>query len=184
MATREERLSAIAKAAVRLEVDRGYPPRLLLAQWALESNWGAKPSGANNFFGITFNPARHRSFEFCRTCEEMTERQIATLPEDERATIRAKIPLGAGRFRIELDRKFASYESLDEALGDKTALIMNSPRYREAFERFRQDGDVEGLIERIAAAGYATASHYAQALLRISRQTNVLQAIEEARHAA
>ncbi|MFN0165601.1 MAG: glucosaminidase domain-containing protein [Bryobacteraceae bacterium] len=174
----------IAKAAVQLEADRGYPPRLLVAQWALESNWGSKPSGANNYFGITFNPARHRSFEFCRTCEEMTDGQIAALAADERATIRAKIPLGAGRFRLELDRKFASYESLDEALGDKTSLIMNSPRYRDAFARFRQDGDVEGLIVRIAAAGYATASLYAQAVLGISRQTNVLNAIEEARHAA
>ena len=27
-------------------------PKLVAAQWALESAWGKKPSGTNNFFGI------------------------------------------------------------------------------------------------------------------------------------
>ena len=46
-ATRE-----VARIAVRLEAETGCPARLLIAQWAMESQWGAKPAGAANYFGI------------------------------------------------------------------------------------------------------------------------------------
>ena len=52
MEDREQRLKEVARIAVALEAQTGCPAQLLIAQWALESEWGAKPAGNNNFFGI------------------------------------------------------------------------------------------------------------------------------------
>jgi flagellum-specific peptidoglycan hydrolase FlgJ len=187
MPTRDERLSAMAREAVAIEAatgqdgKRGYPPRLLLAQWALESSWGERCTGDFNYFGITYNPKRHKAFRMCPTHEEMTEAQILSLSPEEAATITSKTLIRAGVFRIGLRRKFASYSSLSEALSDKTRLIMNTDRYRFAFMDFQQSGDVEKLIRSIAAAGYATAGGYGETLVQISRQGNIAQAVERAR---
>ncbi len=181
--TREQRLREFAAAAVRAERDCGYPPRLLIAQWAAESDWGRRTSGEHNYFGVTFQAKRHRGFRYCPTSEELTETQIRMLPPDERATIRGRQPIGGGRYRVELDRKFASYATLEEAIADKIDLIMRTSRYRKEFEEYRRSGDVEALMEGIAGKGYATASHYAELLKKIGRQANVLAAIEEARRA-
>jgi flagellum-specific peptidoglycan hydrolase FlgJ len=182
--TRDERLAAIADAAVRLESDCGYPPRLLVAQWALESAWGEKQTGDHNYFGITYNPLRHKAFRMCPTHEEMTNLQILSLDDDERATITSKTLIRSGVFRIGLRRKFASYGSLPEALDDKTRLIMNTDRYRFAFQQFRLDGNVEALIYGIANAGYATAGGYGIMLVKISQQKNIAAAIAAARERA
>ena len=45
MEDREQRLKEVAAIAVALEVQTGCPAQLLIAQWALESEWGAKPAG-------------------------------------------------------------------------------------------------------------------------------------------
>ena len=55
---RDRRLAEVARIAVRIEAETGCPARLLIAQWALESEWGAKPAGAANYFGIK-KAARH-----------------------------------------------------------------------------------------------------------------------------
>ena len=55
---RDHRLAEVARIAVRLEAETGCPARMLVAQWALESSWGAKPTGASNYFGIK-KAARH-----------------------------------------------------------------------------------------------------------------------------
>jgi flagellum-specific peptidoglycan hydrolase FlgJ len=179
--TRAERLREIAKAGLRLEAEHGYPPRLLLAQWALESAWGERETGEFNYFGITFNPVRHQSFRMCPTHEEMSEMQILSLPDDERATISSKTLIRHGVFRIALKRKFASYKSLDEALRDKISLIMRTERYSGAFAWYRIEKNLDKLIASIAAAGYATAGNYGNTLMKISRQENIARAIEEAR---
>ena len=184
---RGKRLADIAQAAVALEHRIKYPARLLIAQWAVESSWGERQSGEHNYFGITFNPERHQQYRVCRTTEEMTEPQIAELLRHEeritgiRPVLHSKMPMGNGRFRISVDRAFASYGSLDEALADKTSLIMNAPRYRDAFQSYLLSGDVERLISSIAKAGYATAGGYADLLQRVSRQSNVIAAIRRAR---
>ena len=52
MDDRENRLMEVARIAVRLEAQTGCPASLLIAQWALESQWGAKPVGHANYFGV------------------------------------------------------------------------------------------------------------------------------------
>ena len=181
MTERDKRLAEFARVAVALEHRIKYPPTLLIAQWALESGWGERTSGDFNYFGITYNPLRHQRYAWCPTHEEMTETQILALPKDEAATITSKTLIRSGVFHISLRRKFASYGSLNEALTDKTSLIMNADRYALAFADYRITGDVERLIDRVAAAGYATAGGYGDTLKQIARQGNVVQAIRKAR---
>ena len=38
---RDRRLTEVARIAVRIEAETGCPARLLIAQWAMESEWGA-----------------------------------------------------------------------------------------------------------------------------------------------
>src|ERR1035441_561537 len=52
MDDRQTRLNEVARIAVDLESQTGCPAQLLIAQWALESKWGAKPAGNANFFGV------------------------------------------------------------------------------------------------------------------------------------
>ena len=49
MDDRQTRLNEVARIAVDLESQTGCPAQLLIAQWALESKWGAKPAGNANF---------------------------------------------------------------------------------------------------------------------------------------
>jgi hypothetical protein len=43
------------------EAETGCPAPLMIAQWAVESSWGAKPAGKANYFGIKMAArSRHR----------------------------------------------------------------------------------------------------------------------------
>ena len=44
MDDRDARLQEVARIAVALQAQTGCPAQLLIAQWAVESQWGAKPS--------------------------------------------------------------------------------------------------------------------------------------------
>ena len=57
MEDREARLNEVARIAVALEAQTGCPAQLLIAQWAIESNWGAKPVGHANYFGVSASGA-------------------------------------------------------------------------------------------------------------------------------
>ena len=52
MNDRDRRLNEVAGIATALETETGCPARLRIAQWALESEWGARPVGHANYFGI------------------------------------------------------------------------------------------------------------------------------------
>ena len=184
--TRDQRLVAMAIHAVKYEQAVSYPPQVLIAQWAIESKWGARPSGRNNLFGMTFNPRRHKSFSWVATWEELTEAGIAALPQDERRTItkREPMPNRAGFWRIELHRRFADYESPQASIADKVGLITTAPRYAAAWSQYGLDRDINQFIEGICRAGYATAGYYPQLAQQIAAQPNVARAIAAARAAS
>ena len=48
-------LAEIAAIAVALEAQSGCPAPMTIAQWAVESSWGAKPVGHANYFGVKAN---------------------------------------------------------------------------------------------------------------------------------
>ena len=58
MEEREQRLKEVAGIAAAQEKQTGCPARLMIAQWALESEWGAQPVGHANYFGVK-KAARH-----------------------------------------------------------------------------------------------------------------------------
>ena len=51
----QTRLLQIAAIAVAIEKDTQCPAQLMIAQWAVESRWGAKPVGNFNYFGMKQN---------------------------------------------------------------------------------------------------------------------------------
>jgi len=49
---RDARLTAVARIAVALEAHTGLPAPMLIAQWAVESQWGAQPVGHANYIAV------------------------------------------------------------------------------------------------------------------------------------
>jgi flagellar protein FlgJ len=152
---RSRRLAEVARIAVRLEAETGVPARMLVAQWAIESRWGAKPAGNANYFGIKRAP-RHQK------CCTVTTHEIV----EGKNVVRAL--------------EFADYDSLEDSCRDYAWLITLGAPYREAWRRYRETGDLPGLIESVARI-YATDPNYARLAIQIARQPDVVAAIEAAK---
>jgi len=155
MEDREERLREVARIAVALEAQTGCPAAMMIAQWALESKWGAKPAGNSNFFGIK----RSTCHEKCCT---VTTREVVN-----------------GKSVIQ-DLQFADYDSLEDSCRDYAWLITQGAPYRTAWEQYQNDHDLHALIAAVAGT-YATDPSYAHLAAAIAGQTNVAQAIAAAR---
>jgi flagellum-specific peptidoglycan hydrolase FlgJ len=155
MEDREERLKEVARIAVALEEKTGCPAQLLIAQWALESEWGAKPAGNNNFFGIKKSD-RHN------LCCTVTTREVVN-----------------GTSIVE-NLQFADYASLADSCRDYVWLITCGAPYHAAWQQYLNDRDLHTLIAAVARV-YATDPGYEQLVAMIAGQENVAQAIAEAR---
>jgi flagellar protein FlgJ len=153
--TREQRLAAVARIAVRLESETGCPAQLLIAQWAVESEWGAKPAGVANYFGIK-KASRHDK------CCTVTTREVVN-----------------GKSVVQ-DLQFADYDCLDASCRDYAWLITQGSPYRSAWETYQRTRDLYGLIARVART-YATDPAYSKLAMEIASQTNVATAIKTAR---
>ena len=158
MDDREQRLEEVAHIAVALEAQTGCPASLMIAQWALESKWGANPAGSCNYFGIKA-AGRHE-----KTCV-VTTREVV------------------GGKSVVQDLKFADYDSLEDSCRDYAWLITQGAPYRAAWERYQNDHDLHTLIASVAGT-YATDPNYAHLAAAIAGQTNVAQAIAAARQEA
>ena len=145
------RLAEITRIAVRLETETGVPARLLIAQWAVESKWGAKPVGQFNVFGIK------RAGRHTKICEVLTREVVAG---EER----------------HLQLEFADYDTLEDACRDYAWLISHGEPYQKAWQCYREDGDFAALIAGVAKV-YATDPGYATLLKRIASQANISAAI-------
>jgi flagellum-specific peptidoglycan hydrolase FlgJ len=155
MDDRQTRLNEVARIAVDLESKTGCPAQLLIAQWALESKWGAKPAGAANYFGIK-KADRHEK------CCTITTREVV----NGKATVQ--------------DLDFADYDSLDDSCRDYAWLITQGAPYHQAWKQYQKDRNLHALIEAVAAK-YATDPQYAFLAATIAGQSNVAQAIAAAR---
>jgi flagellar protein FlgJ len=150
----ETRLNGVARIAVRLEQETGCPAQLMIAQWAIESAWGAKPVGHANYFGIK-KADRHT--------------KCCTVPTRE---------VMHGRSVIE-NLEFADYDSLEDSCGDYAWLITHGAPYRSAWEQYQKGHDLHALIADVAHV-YATDPAYNRLVIAVTEQTNVSQAIAEA----
>jgi peptidoglycan hydrolase FlgJ len=132
------------RAAERLGVD----PKLLVAQAALETGWGASiprfadGRSTHNLFGMKAGPSWSGAKAGTWTLE------IADgMPERRRADFRA-------------------YASLGDSFADYANVIGSLPRYAEAL---RSAKDPEGYARAVADAGYATDPSYAAKWLDVYR---------------
>jgi N-acetylmuramoyl-L-alanine amidase len=155
MDDRQTRLNEVARIAVELESQTGCPAQLLIAQWALESKWGAKPAGAANFFGVKKSD-RHEK------CCTVTTREVVN-----------------GKSVVQ-DLDFADYDSLEDSCRDYAWLITQGAPYHQAWAQYQKDRNLHVLIEAVAAK-YATDPQYAFLAATIAGQSNVAQAITSAR---
>lgn len=171
---REARLTEAAEAASRVETDTGVPAEAMVAQWALESDWGSMPACGHNFMGMK-KAARHAMGCEARTLEAMTAPQVAKWnaghPQNR------AVPRGA---LVEVRAAFADYPALEDSFRDYAWLVMNGAPYREAWERYRFGGLVEDLLKGLAAA-YASSPQYAALAASVLARTDVQDALKAAR---
>jgi len=120
-----------------------------LAQLILESNWGRRTSGKNNYFGIKATPAQIAAG---KATEVWTKEQR---PNGEVYSIQAY---------------FADYDSLEECF-DAHATLLTTSRYMDC----ENAPTPEAYCYALHADGYATALVYATALIQIINQFNLKQ---------
>jgi flagellum-specific peptidoglycan hydrolase FlgJ len=154
MDDREQRLNEVAGIAAALEKKTGCPARLMIAQWALESEWGAKPVGHANYFGVK-KAARHTQ------CCTVTTHEFVN-----------------GKSIVE-NLEFADYDSLADSCRDYAWLITDGVPYRTAWEHFQKDRNLAALVAAVARV-YATDPGYAHLAEAIAVQANVTQALTAA----
>ncbi|MCC6362218.1 MAG: glucosaminidase domain-containing protein [Bryobacterales bacterium] len=149
---RNRRLAEVAKIAVCLEAETGIPARLLIAQWAIESRWGAKPVGNANYFGVK-RAKRHSQGCTVETREVIDGKDVTRVCE------------------------FADYNSLEDSCRDYAWLITHGVPYRAAWQKYRETGDLAKLIKSVARV-YATDPNYARLVSQIAAQANIAAAIK------
>jgi flagellar protein FlgJ len=154
MTEREQRLAEIAHIAFALEKQTGCPARLIIAQWAIESNWGAKPCCRSNYFGIK-KASRH-----AESCVIATREVI-------------------GGKSVICNLEFADYNSLEDSCRDYAWLITSGEPYRAAWQRYRADRDLAALIAGVARV-YATDPDYARIVSAIANQQDIAEALSHA----
>ena len=140
---RERFLRGLLPAAERVAARYGLPVSVMLAQAALESNWGRSRLArvARNLFGIKA-VSRHAEAVTLPTCEYNGQRRVVAA-------------------------RFAAYASVEECLGDYARLLAFAPRYAAA--RAVAD-DPFAFAEQLAACGYATDPAYGKKICALMRQ--------------
>lgn len=123
--------------AVAISANSGIPAEVILAQSALESNWGRTVKG-NAFFGIKGKSPSGNSTKF--STHEVTSSGVRVSEVDE----------------------FRAYSSYSEAAGDYASLIQR--RYSAALAYRNNPGK---FAESVAKQHYATDPHYATKLKSI-----------------
>lgn len=136
----------------------GIDPKLLLAQAALETGWGAAlprhgdGRSTNNLFGIKAGGAWRGERAAYWTIEHSG---------------------GVAERRRE---EFRAYESSADSFADYVNLLTSTPRYAEAL---KQAHDAEGFARAVTAAGYATDPDYADKWLAVYRGERLGSAVGE-----
>ena len=138
----------IAQASHAKFFPRGPFASISLAQWAVESGYGAHMSGLNNPFGIQATAA-------------------------QRATGQARLVLSHEYVRgqyVPREEWFASYPSLEAAF-DAHAVLLTSPHYQRCIEATSPAAYAQALHY----CGYATAPNYAAALMAVINSNGLEQ---------
>ena len=127
----------IIAAAQAADKKWGVFASVSLAQWALESAWGARATGAYNYFGIKGSPSQPSTL--CWTHEE------------------------EGGHLVACRQLFRDYGSVAQAFDAHARLIATGEPYRTAM---LHKGDLASFV-RLMAEHYATDPDYAEKLLEL-----------------
>lgn len=136
----------------------GLHPGVLLAQAALETNWGKKivtlASGGSscNLFNIKSDPTWNKS-----------STAAATLEEKNGLIVKEKA-------------HFKNYESYHESFMDYVRLISNNPRYKKALANVEHP---KAYTEALQEAGYATDSQYSSKIMNIMKSSRFNEILKE-----
>ena len=148
------RLAAAALAACLCEKATGLPAEITVAQWALESGWGAS-APANNCFGI-------KSLSWLRKHRPSPRWSIST-GEQERRVL-----------------EFAAFDSIADCFEYHARLITEGKSYAKAWASYLGSRDLQALIADLATI-YATDPAYADKLRSILAMAQVETALALAR---
>lgn len=124
----------------------GTSPQILLAQAALETNWGKKiikasdDSSTHNLFNIKSGS----SWDDKSVVKETLEQKNGVITKEKAA--------------------FRSYASYMDSFMDYVALLKNNIRYNQAL---KQSDDPHKYMQALQSAGYATDENYADKVLKI-----------------
>jgi flagellar protein FlgJ len=124
----------------------GVDPKLLLAQAALETNWGKKilPQGKDNSSYNLFNIKADTSWNKQTITTETLEQKNGILSKEK--------------------AKFRSYDSFMDSFMDYVHFLKDNNRYSEALKKA---ADPQQFIHALQNAGFATDTNYAEKILRI-----------------
>lgn len=173
----ETSLASASQAAIAAERTTGCPRELSVAQWALESSWGAKQP-ENNCFGIKvyagcygvqliWTTEYFNSLEFERwQCVHRNLKHIGPARGLDRN----------GRSPFKLEDEFATFPTLEACFEYHGRLIATGLKYRAAWDNYERDLSVDKLIDDIAHV-YATDPGYANKLHAILRMPQVVEAL-------
>lgn len=121
---------------------------ITLAQWAVESGYGAHLSGINNCFGIK---ATWQQRDAGQAREVLTHEFL-------------------GNHWITEEQYFANYPTLEQCF-DAHATLLTSPHYQGCVEA----RTIEEYAQALHSCGYATAPDYPEVLLGVIARNNLTQ---------
>ena len=158
MITPELYVSSRLPYAKAVQQKRGYHYLIPLTQGALESAWGEKSVG-NNDFGIKDTDGINGNEQLITTTEYL-KTATAKFP------VVIKVVRVGKLFKYTVKDWFRKYASVQLCFEDHCDFFERNPRYKEAL-KYKMDPD--RFFEEIAKAGYATAPDYAKTLKQVKQ---------------
>jgi flagellum-specific peptidoglycan hydrolase FlgJ len=149
-----QQLQVAAENAVSCETATKVPAELTVAQWVLESGWGSHQPG-NNCFGI-------KAYDGCYGTQSLQTTEVVHGDTEHVAQV------------------FATFPTLGACFEKHASLISQGRPYADAWARYMQMQDLQGLIHGIAPV-YSTSPQYAQSLLQLIEMEAIRDAISTAR---
>lgn len=146
------------KYAKAVEAKTGMHYLIPLTQGALESGWGAKSIG-NNDFGIKDTDGVNGNEQLVTTTEYL-DTPKAKFP------VVLKIEKYGRKWKYLVKDWFRVYASSEDAFMEHYQFFVKNPRYKTALQ-YKNNPD--RFFEEIAKAGYATAPGYADMLKQVKQ---------------
>ena len=142
------------KYAKQTQDKTGIDARFILAQAALETEWGKSVPG-NMFFGIKDTDGINGNEQLLRTTEVLNNPTVK-FPEVISVTKRPD-----GKYNYVVKDWFRKYDTPEGSFTDHACFFFTYNRYKKALD---VRNDPYKFAKEIAEAGYATAPNYADSL--------------------